>query len=304
MARPYLSETISLGSNNFNSSATDWPSSPLTSFESIETFGDVHARTRSQVHIPLLLMSLVSTICALCLLQSMKSSKTISGQEPETDQESEPSMSDYSRSVSYRLIVIITMSLLFFLTQGIENTSGTYLMTFVINTDLRLDQNTGALINGAFGAAYAGGSACGVLVALFVPPKKFIFILMTLIVGSCVVFELSLNSNLAGMFIGAILLGAGCSALFGNLISLMSQLINVGNSIGALIILASIASSGLYPLMVGGQIEKRPLVLIEQNAISVLVAMGLAVGLLIYVRKCSKQDDGQCNLTGIRTIRW
>lgn len=260
----------------------------------------VKITTASQVNIPLLCMSVNAIMCVICLLLSLKVTNN-SKRKSDGDLESVDSTnssspllrrSPYKLSGASRIVTstaIFIMMALFFLTQGIENTCHTYLMTFLISTQLQITQTTGALINSAFGASYAIGSLIGVPIALILEPSAYIFVLMSLILLSSILFALFLDSSISMIWLASVLLGAGLSALFGNLISLTSQLVEFTNTIGAFVILSSVASSGLYPVMVGGIIDQEPIALIYQNAVSALLAMALAAGLLLYVRRACKQ---------------
>lgn len=253
--------------------------------------------SKSQVQTPLTIMSACAITCMLCLVSSQKLFSNRAAQYMVLESEQNPaavSQGDalsklHGSSSTVKAIVIAMLLTLFFLTQGIENTCNTYLLTFLVNSDLKITQKTAAHINSAFGGSYAIGSIIAVPIAMVLAPSAYIFVLMSMLLLSSVIFAVFLHSNLQFISIAAILLGAGCSALFGNLIALTLQLVNVTNVIGALIVVSSMASSGLYPVIVGGMIEKEPIVLIYQNAVSTVLAIAIAAGLLIYVKIVSKK---------------
>jgi hypothetical protein len=184
---------------------------------------------------------------------------------------------------SSRAVVILASVILFFF-EGMENTNFQYLMVFNISTDLRVSKSQGSFIDAAFQAFYAIGRGLGVFLALWVKPVYIISVDLLIVIVANVVLICLANSSTSGLWMGSILLGLGFSTVYGNMLSYVFSLTKITNFVGGLLIVSGVVASAIYPVILGGTMDTKPLLLIQANLLSITAVVIFFAILLIHCR--------------------
>ncbi|KAI1287798.1 hypothetical protein HDE_09847 [Halotydeus destructor] len=247
--------------------------------------------------------AIASVVVTLMLLKPLKSENVDDSDNQETkkseaalEQQSQQSRTPSSveatehlkDGATERIITIFLVSAVVFFAAGTENTNGSYFMVFLLSTDLHLSKSRALQINSTYNGTYALFRAIGVLLVIYVKPATIIFANIAILLVSTSIYWVYHDTWELGVWVATILMAVGFSTMYGNIVSVTSQLITVTNLVGAIITLASFSSSAIYPIIIGGEVEREPLVLILENFISIIAVLVLFCSLLIYVKLHSK----------------
>ncbi|KAI1287800.1 hypothetical protein HDE_09845 [Halotydeus destructor] len=226
--------------------------------------------------------------------RNQDTSKSTTASEQQSQQSTAPPSAEAKRSLkdgaTERIITILIAAVVFF-AAGTENTNGSYFMVFLLSTDLHLSKSRSLQINSTYNGTYALFQAIGVFLVLYVKPVNIIFADLVILLVSTSIYWVYHDTWELGMWVATILLAVGFSTMYGNMVSVTSQLITVTNLVGAIITIASVLSSAIYPIIIGGEVGKEPLVLILENFISIIAVLVLFCSLLIYVKLHPKPES-------------
>lgn len=157
-----------------------------------------------------------------------------------------------------------------------------YLYTMLIHTDLKLSQHSAVLIDAAYGAANIVGLAMAVIISLFVGPLICFYVNITLLISSCTIYYMFMNTSELALWLATLFLGLSIGPVYGNLTSLMSNLILVSNSIGSLVVVFSGVGDSLAPYL-AGYVAKDPLHFVRMNMLCVISAAVCITSMKLYV---------------------
>ncbi|KAI1287794.1 hypothetical protein HDE_09843 [Halotydeus destructor] len=242
---------------------------------------------------PFIITSIVALAGVILLLsrffkcQSRIEDKPSSANATETEKqpssEQIPSLLE-GASKQARIAVVVVVALVMFGAEGCENTIAGYLRTFLLGTDLQLTHKRSLRINATYNGTYALFRGIGVFLALSVKPVYVIFADLFILLVSTVIFWVYHDTWELAVWFATILMGIGFSTVCGNLFSVASQFVTVTNTVGAILVLAGVSSSALYPWLIGSSVQHEPLVLIYQNFVSITATLFLFSALLFYVK--------------------
>jgi hypothetical protein len=189
---------------------------------------------------------------------------------------------------STKQMALIALSALFLgVYQGMELCSIQFLPTFTHFIDLGLTKQEGAAVLTGLTGAFTLGRALGILIVLRVLPEILLLTnLILIVIGNSTLFFLA-NSSLPFLWGASVILGAGFSTVFPSFYGYIEKHLKISNVIGAVMIVVGGVVGGLYPVIIGSQIQKKPFVLMYTNFFSVFVGTScfLAIFAITKVKK-------------------
>jgi fucose permease len=119
--------------------------------------------------------------------------------------------------------------------------------------------------------AYAVGRFLGIFIIMKIPPLFILSANLGLVLIGNIVLLVWANDNLTMLWTGCIILGAGFSTMFASYAAYMERHLVVTNSVGSCWIVVGSTMAAIYPLIVGGIIERNVVVLTYTNFFSIAV---------------------------------
>lgn len=159
-----------------------------------------------------------------------------------------------------------------------------YLMTYLLNSGLGLTKSRAAFINSAYDATLAVFRALGVLIGLKVKPTYVLLVDFCLLFAASAIFHLYSAHSEGALYLGAILMGAAFGTAFGNFVAFLSNIVKIDNLVFSIIGIASNASAGIFPVIIGGSLVNHSEYFIYQNIVCTFGELVTFVTLLGFVR--------------------
>jgi MFS family permease len=161
--------------------------------------------------------------------------------------------------------MVIIGGLMFCFYEGMENINFEYLSTFSFNLKLNLSKQTSALILSAMSGAYTIGRGVGIVLAIKIEPKYFLYCDIILIsVGNAIMYFYA-NTSETMFIIGVVILGFGFSTVFPCIYSYMEQHIRLTNFICGILMFSCASIAIIDPIIVGHNIKDHPYILLYVN---------------------------------------
>ncbi|CAG7826171.1 unnamed protein product, partial [Allacma fusca] len=170
-----------------------------------------------------------------------------------------------------KLILITLASILVGVIQAMEGNAFQYLPTFTHYSEVQMSEVEGANIMSAFTIAYTLGRLAGIFVSLKIIPQILICVNILFVFASSVVLLIAGNGSdtHSTMLVGSILLGIGFSTGIPSVFDYLKIHLEITNVVGAILMVAGMGISSIFPLIVGGFIEETPAVIVYLNFASI-----------------------------------
>jgi hypothetical protein len=165
----------------------------------------------------------------------------------------------------YLVSMVIIGGLMFCFYEGMENINFEYLSTFSFNIKLNLSKKTSALILSAMSAAYTIGRGVGIVLAIKIEPKYFLYCDIILISIGNTIMYLYANTSETMFITGVVILGFGFSTVFPCIYSYMEQQIRLTNFICGILMVSCATIAIVDPIIVGRYIKDYPYILLYVN---------------------------------------
>jgi fucose permease len=205
---------------------------------------------------------------------------SISSNNPEVNNDTEELLGNASNhhnnndvSRQYLVSMVIIGGLMFCFYEGMENINFEYLSTFSFNLKLNLSKQTSALVLSAMSAAYTVGRGVGIVLAIKIEPKYFLYCDIILIsIGNAIIYIYA-NTSETMYITGVVILGLGFSTVFPCIYSYMEQHIRLTNFICGILMVSCASIAIIDPIIVGRYITDYPYILLYVNIGSTVLVM-------------------------------
>ncbi|XP_054157271.1 major facilitator superfamily domain-containing protein 4A-like [Oppia nitens] len=173
-------------------------------------------------------------------------------------------------SGKYLISILITGSIMLCFYEGMENINFEYLSTFNVNTDLKLSEQTSDVIMSVMSASYTLGRGIGIILAIKVQPKYFLYTNFILISIGNLILYLSANTSEIWLYVGTVILGFGFSTVFPSIFSYMESRIRLTNTVCGILSVSCAIIATVDPIIVGQYISNYPYILLYVNIASIV----------------------------------
>lgn len=186
-----------------------------------------------------------------------------------------PNMTDaQAKESSYKYKIVIALICLFiFCEQCAEQTSGSYIQTFV--EKYGIEKSKSEFLAATYSGSFTAMRAFSILLATRLKAATMIYLDLAFGLAGCATIYLSTLFNLSGLWVGFALLGSGFSSIFPSTFGYLETRINITNFISGLFFVTSSLGPIFTPLLIGGTVKAFPLVFVFVNSLSLLACLVL-----------------------------
>ncbi|KAI1278392.1 Major facilitator superfamily domain-containing protein 4A [Halotydeus destructor] len=200
-----------------------------------------------------------------------------------------PADAESTQSRSYYWTVIVIGSLLFcFFVCVIDNTRN-YLVAFVIHCPLKIPKTTGSLMLSAFTVSFTLTRLASVFIAAKIKASHMLITSFLLIAAGNVIILLSATNWSPGLWIGFVIIGAGCASCIGSLYAIIDERILVDSSVCGILMGASSFMTMISPIINGEVLETFPFIYVIINLSS--ISLCILLFFLLQATDCMKKKN-------------
>lgn len=197
------------------------------------------------------------------------------------DDEPHPSESNNQRptlTTTRKWAIVSCMAIFALSFAGVEVVFSRYLTTWAVEMkDLNLTKSVGAFMTSAFWISYTFlRLVSAVLISKWTTKQLILADIIMLLIGNALMLVCGSNylgligislapdstTNLAGIWIGVVLMGLGCSSVFPAIYAHLEQIMIVGSKESALVLIVFGLGEFIYPFLIGAYIETMPMILV------------------------------------------
>ena len=150
-----------------------------------------------------------------------------------------------------------------------------YLPSYLNKSDLRLDQDTIALMMASVGGAYALGRLFNILIAIKIDVLIILYFNLSLIVIGNLILSFATSSQSA--WIAILLLGFGYSSTFPALFAFIEQRITITNTLNSFLVFVTSSVFTISSLIIGNSIDENPSLFQYLNSVSTILFVALFI---------------------------
>ncbi|XP_027198281.2 sodium-dependent glucose transporter 1A-like [Dermatophagoides pteronyssinus] len=194
----------------------------------------------------------------------------------------------------YRYSVITLAALFLAMYSFSEATYLQFSASFCSKVKLKLTQPQAALVSSSLAISFTAFRGVSAFVALKLTPIKMIIIdFIIIIIGNLLVFFMA-DTQIIGLIIGYILLGAGFSSVVPSLFPLLEQRgYTVTDWIGSIITFSGGVAQVLAPYIIGLWIDRIPYVLVDFTFLSIITATIMFTIMFLLMKFDQKRQQQQ-----------
>lgn len=204
-------------------------------------------------------------------------------------------------SKKFKVLLIFLGALMISAYVGLEVVNMQYVSSFGYFCKWRFSPQEGANLFTSLGGAFVVGRAISTFVSTRVEPETILYFNYGLVVVAEVIL-LFYAHQVALLWTGFVLLGAGFSAVFSAVYAFLEKHIEIGNAIGAIFVSSSGVMAAITPTLVGQYIEDTPEVLIYVSLGCLTLSIS-AFAILSTVLSWSVRQSSRRSKELVRVVR-
>ncbi|OXA60711.1 Sodium-dependent glucose transporter 1 [Folsomia candida] len=179
--------------------------------------------------------------------------------------------------------------------QGMELTTLQFIPTFGQYSPINLSESTSAYVLTGSTGLFAIGRFLGIFIIMKVHPVVMLITSLAIVTTGNVILFFWAGENLNLFWLACCILGAGFSTMYASWSAFMEKYLVFTDAVGGALIVCGSLLAAVYPVIVGGVIERDTRVLGGVNFFSIGVCIGgLGVGgWVVRKGKCEKKEGGE-----------
>lgn len=193
----------------------------------------------------------------------------------------------YTKAYKYWKILTIGLVLLFMhIYLGLEISFGSFLMTFAVNSHLKLSKATGAHLTTLFWSTFTFIRVLTILVIQWAGNAAIILVSMTIVLIASAILAPFGNDDEQLLWIGVALIGIGMSSVWACIFGYLEEFFPVTSVIGSLMICSAVLGEFVFPVIISAFIKDYPQVFLW---VVTFCAVSIFVLFLIISLICRKK---------------
>ena len=162
----------------------------------------------------------------------------------------------------YKILTIVLVLIFMHIYLGLEISFGSYLMTFAVNSDLKLSKATGAHLTTLFWSTFTLCRVVTILVVNKVGNGCVICVSLSVTLIATAILTPFGNSSEPLLWTGIALIGCGMSAVWACMFVFLEEYFPVTSVVGSLMIVSGVLGEFVFPVIISAFIKDYPQILL------------------------------------------
>lgn len=186
--------------------------------------------------------------------------------------------SDGKNQKLYKRLLIMNLLAFLFVYVGLEIMFGTYISTFVVESELHLSRQEAAMVNAAFWGSFAVMRFASIFIAFRINSLYQLMLSFALCGIGITALVIAAEQSVYVVYTCSAVMGTGMASIWACGILWLKQHINVTNRIGSLIIVAGSLGGNSFLIMMGQFISGFPMLLMYIEMCLVFLCIFIFIG--------------------------
>jgi len=158
----------------------------------------------------------------------------------------------------FKVIVILLTACFMHIYYGLELTAGSLVLTYAVESDLKLSKSQGAELTALFWGVFTGWRLIAIFYIEYIGSELNIASSLAVILLGNVILIPFANSSEVCLWIGIALIGLGTSSIWGSMFSYLNDHFPVTSKISSVLTVSACVGVFIFPLIISNFVETNP----------------------------------------------